>query len=167
MTRKPYSVRIFLQDGDARGVRIVSRSKWSGRCMVIPRACLAEELSRAELGAPGVYLLTGSAMPTGRPALCVGAADPVCHGLEPFILDDLWSTAIIFTCKESSLNLAQYQLIATFLRQLATAADKAEVVNAGCGEQPSLLGPERCAAKNFLDHMLGLYPLFGVTAFES
>ena len=75
MTRKSFSVRIFLQDGCADGVKIVSRSKWSGRGLVIPRSALAAELDRAELKDPGVYLLSAPAAAADRPSLCIGAAD--------------------------------------------------------------------------------------------
>ena len=120
MTGKSFSVRIFLQDGHANGVRIVSRSKWSGRGLVIPRACLAEELGRAELSAPGVYLLTETGVGANRPTLCIGAADPVCDGLARHATDDQsWSMAVVFTCKENNLNLVQCQSLAARLLQLA------------------------------------------------
>lgn len=53
MSRKSFSVRIFLQDGCADGVKIISRSQWSGRGLVIPRSALAAELGRAEHQDPG------------------------------------------------------------------------------------------------------------------
>lgn len=168
MTRKSFSVRIFLQDGHADGVRIVSRSKWSGRGLVIPRAAFAEELGRAELKDPGIYLLVGVTAAADRPALCIGAADPVCAGLAQFgVNGQTWSTAIIFTCKENSLGLPQYQLIDARLLQLAQSADRAEIYSADHCEPPHLSAAESIAAETFLDYVLGLYPLFGVTAFES
>ena len=166
MTGKSFSVRIFLQDGHANGVRIVSRSKWSGRGLVIPRVCLAEELGRTELSTPGVYLLTETGVGADRPTLCIGAADPVCDGLARHATDDQsWSMAVVFTCKENNLNLVQCQSLAARLLQLARGADKAEIINADCSEQPQLSPAESAAAEIFLDHMLGLYPLFGVTVF--
>lgn len=167
MTGKSFSVRIFLQDGHANGVRIVSRSKWSGRGLVIPRVCLAEELGRAELSAPGVYLLTETGVGGDRPTLCIGAADPVCDGLARHATDDQgWSMAVVFTCKENSLNLVQCRSLAACLLQIARSADKAEIISTDCSEQPQLSPAESAAAEIFLDHMLELYPLFGVNVFE-
>jgi len=167
MTGKSFSVRIFLQDGHANGVRIVSRSKWSGRGLVIPRVCLAEQLGRAELSAPGVYLLTETGVGADRPTLCIGAADPVCDGLARYATDDqTWSMAVVFTCKENNLNLVQCQSLAARLLQLARSADKAEIISANRSEQPQLSTAESAAAEIFLEHMLGLYPLFGVSVFE-
>jgi hypothetical protein len=166
MTGKSFSVRIFLQDGHVNGVRIVSRSKWSGRGLVIPRVCLAEELGRVELSAPGVYLLTETGVGADRPTLCIGAADPVCDGLARHATDDqTWSMAVIFTCKENTLNLVQCQSLAARLLQLVRSADKAEIISANCPDQPQLSPAESAVAEIFLDHMLELYPLLGVTVF--
>lgn len=162
---KSFSVRIFLQDGHADGVRVVSRSKWSGRGLVIPRASLAAELGRTELKAPGIYLLSGPDGAKSPPTFLIGAANPVCDGLARCDANhQLWSTAIIFTCKEDGLSFAQCQLIAARLLQLA---GRAAVSDAGVGTPARLNSSQQAAAETFLDHMLGLYPLFGVTAFES
>lgn len=167
MTRKAFSVRIFLQDGCADGVKIVSRSKWSGRGLVIPRSALAAELERVELKAPGVYLLSGPAAAADRPSLCIGAADPVCDGLAQYCADEQgWSTAIIFTCKENCLSFTQCRFIAERLLQLASSADIAAISRIGSGEPVRLSRTESTTAENFLDYMLSLYPLFGVTVFD-
>jgi len=159
MTRKSFSVRIFLQDGSADGVKIVSRSKWSGRGLVIPRSALAAELDRDELKDPGVYLLTGPAAAADRQSLFIDAADPVCDGLAQHCAEEQsWSTAIIFTCKENRLSYVQCRFIAARLLQLAGSA--------GDGEAVPLDSAESSAAENFLDYMLSLYPLFGVTVFD-
>ncbi len=167
MTRKSFSVRIFLQDGCADGVKIISRSKWSGRGLVIPRPALAAELGRAELKDPGVYLLTGIAVAADRSTLLIGAADPVCDGLALSSSDEQsWSTAIIFTCKENSLSIAQYRFIAMRLMQLARSTDKAAISCLGSSESVAQGKAESSTAESFLDYMLSLYPLFGVTAFD-
>jgi len=168
MTGKSFSVRIFLQDGHADGVRIISRSKWSGRGLVIPRASFAEEQDRAELKAAGVYLLAGTGAGADRSTLCIGASDPVCDGLAGYAAaDQPWSTALVFTCKENSLNFAQYQSIAARLLQLSQNAKNAEIISAGHYEVQQLSTTESAAVETFLEYMLGLYPLLGVTAFDS
>ena len=167
MTRKSFSVRIFLQDGCAGGVKVVSRSQWSGRGLVIPRPALAAELGRAELKDPGIYLLTGTAVAEGQPALCIGAADPVCDGLAQYCTEEqCWSNAIIFTCKDNRLSFAQCRFIASRLQQLARSADQPALSPDGGSEAVVLSSAESSAAATFLDYMLGLYPLFGVTVFD-
>jgi len=38
----PFSLRIFVADGDPDGLRIVERSNWVGRALVFPRAAWAQ-----------------------------------------------------------------------------------------------------------------------------
>lgn len=56
---KPFSLRIFVADGDPDGLRLVERSNWVGKAMVFPRALLPKIKQRAELSQTGVYLLLG------------------------------------------------------------------------------------------------------------
>jgi hypothetical protein len=163
---KSFSVRIFLQDGRADGVRVVSRSKWSGRGLVIPRSSLAAELDRAELKDPGVYLLTGHADAANRPSLYIGAADPVCDGLARSSADEQgWATAIVFTSKENRLSFAQCRLIVERLLNLARR-DIVAISRVDSSAPARLDDAASAAAENFLSYMLSLYPLLGVTVFD-
>jgi hypothetical protein len=40
-TSKPFSIRIFMPDGQADGLKIVEKSNWSGRGVVCPSALLS------------------------------------------------------------------------------------------------------------------------------
>ena len=98
MTRKSFSVRIFLQDGCADGVKIVSRSKWSGRGLVSPRSALAAELDRAELKDPGVYLLSAPAAAADEaPAVPEGAT---VHVVATSHLDTQWRWTVRDTIRD-------------------------------------------------------------------
>ena len=55
----PFSIRIFVANGDPDGLRIIERSNWNGRAMVFPRSLLPEVKKREEFGRTGVYLLLG------------------------------------------------------------------------------------------------------------
>ena len=52
----PFSLRIFVADGDPDGLRIVERSNWVGRALVFPRAAWAQPsvATRPELQQTGV-----------------------------------------------------------------------------------------------------------------
>jgi hypothetical protein len=56
---QPFSLRIFVADGDPDGLRIVERSNWIGKALVFPRALLPQVKQRPELAQTGVYLLLG------------------------------------------------------------------------------------------------------------
>ena len=53
----PFSLRIFVADGDPDGLRIVDKSNWIGKALVFPRALLPQVKARPELAQTGVYLL--------------------------------------------------------------------------------------------------------------
>jgi hypothetical protein len=59
MNTTPFSLRIFVADGDPDGLRIVDKSNWIGKALVFPRALLPQVKARPELAQTGVYLLLG------------------------------------------------------------------------------------------------------------
>jgi hypothetical protein len=73
----PFSLRIFVADGDPDGLRLVERSNWIGRAMVFPRTLLPSIKRRAELGQTGVYLLMGPREDGEGELLYVGEGDPI------------------------------------------------------------------------------------------
>lgn len=168
MSPKSFAVRIFLQDGSADGVKIIAKSKWSGRGMVIPRAALPAEQDREELAAPGVYLLVGSAAAGELPPLLIGAADPVAERLgQEAAQQDFWSSAIIFTSKQNPLSHPHIHYLAARLVQLAAQARRARLANPDQPPLPALTAAERADAEAFLAHLLSLCPLLGLRAFEA
>ena len=165
--KKSFSVRIYLQDGHADGVKVVSKSKWAGRCLVIPRSSLSHEKDRQELKAAGVFLLFSHCAARENQTLFIHAADPVGAQLgEVLNQADSWSDAMTFTCKEDSLSLAQYRYIAKRLFALANNSTKAQLSDTDTPRYKSLPEHDIDAAEIFLAHILSLCPLLGLVAFE-
>ena len=168
MTPKSFSVRVYCQDGHADGVKIIAKSKWSGRALVIPRASLPSEINRAELNAPGVYVLVGPALGVDLPTIYVGAADPVCCDLEQHSSrNDLWEWCIVFASKANSLSVAHVQYLQSRLMTLAQEAKRANLENVDDLNLPEFSATELVDIESFLNHMLTICPLFGLYAFEN
>lgn len=168
MTPKSFSVRFFLQDGHADGVKIISKSKWSGRGLVIPRSSLPAEKTRKELNAPGVYILVGPSAEGDLPTIYIGKADPICRDLEQHDFQkNFWTWAVVFTSKDNSLNQAHIQHLEARLVQLAQDAKRANFDNLNSPQSPALAEAELAYAETFLAHMLSICPLLGLTAFEN
>ncbi len=57
----PFSLRIFVADGDPDGLRIVDRTNWNGKARVFPRAAWTQPSVAAMPGLQqmGMYLLLG------------------------------------------------------------------------------------------------------------
>lgn len=167
MTPKSFSVRIFLQDGHAGGVKIIAKSKWSGRGLVIPRSSFPEENNRDELNAPGVYVLVGPANKDDLPTIYIGAADPVCAALQEHDCQtDFWSWTFVFASKDGSLTHTHFQYLEARLMHLARDAKRANLDNWNNPELPKLSADELTSVESFLEHILSVCPVLGLSVFE-
>ena len=72
----PFSLRIFVADGDPDGLRVVERSNWIGKALIFPRALLPKVKQRDELGQTAVVLLLGPRDDGEGEKLCIGEGDP-------------------------------------------------------------------------------------------
>jgi hypothetical protein len=94
MPGDPYTIRIFVPDGDPEGVRIISRLNWTGEGIVFPREKWPETKSRSAFGNPGVYILVGlvGGEDDDLPTVYVGEGDGIRDRIEShFKLKDFWS----------------------------------------------------------------------------
>jgi hypothetical protein len=55
----PYTIRIFVPDGNPEGLRIIDRMNWTGLGVAFPREEWPKIKQRAEFGRAGVYILNG------------------------------------------------------------------------------------------------------------
>ena len=164
----PFSLRIFVADGDPDGLRIVDKSNWIGKALVFPRALLPQVKARSELAQTGVYLLLGPRPDGEGDMLYVGEGDPIRPRLEShYAQKDFWTRAIGFTTTTAGqLNKAHVQFLESRLIALARAAKRMPLDNANQPAEPSLSEADLADMEVFLGHMLGMLPVLGVHAFE-
>lgn len=163
----PFSLRIFVADGDPDGLRIVDKSNWIGKALLFPRALLPQVKARPELAQTGVYLLLGPRPDGEGDMLYVGEGDPIRPRLEShYAQKDFWTRAIGFTTTGGQLNKAHVQFLESRLIALARAAKRLPLDNANQPAEPSLSEADRADMEVFLGHMLGMLPVLGVHAFE-
>lgn len=164
---KPFSLRIFVVDGDPDGLRLVERSNWVGKAMIFPRALLSRIKQRAELAQTGVYLLLGPRDDGEGEMLYVGEGDPVLPRLQDhFTKKDFWNRAVCFVAAPGQLNKAHVQFLEASLIRLARAAKRLPLDNANQPAEPSLSEADCADMQVFLENMLGMLPVLGVHAFE-
>ena len=168
MTSTPFSLRIFVADGDPDGLRIVDKSNWIGKALMFPRALLPQVKARPELAQTGVYLLLGPRPDGEGDMLYVGEGDPILPRLQDHqAKKDFWTRAIGFTTTTAGqLNKAHVQFLESRLIALARAAKRLPLDNANQPAEPSLSEADRADMEVFLGHMLGMLPVLGVHAFE-
>ncbi|MEJ1363746.1 MAG: GIY-YIG nuclease family protein [Candidatus Sedimenticola sp. (ex Thyasira tokunagai)] len=109
----PFSIRIFVANGDPDGLRIIERSNWSGRAVVFPRSLLPEVKKREEFERTGIYLLLGPSDDGEGETLYIGEGDPVRPRLEShYSQKDFWNRGIFFvTGQAAALNKAHVQYL--------------------------------------------------------
>lgn len=164
---KPFSLRIFVADGDPDGLRIVERSNWIGKAVVFPRALLPRVKLREEFAQTGVYLLIGPREDGEGEMLYVGEGDPVRPRLEShYAQKDFWNRAVFFVAGPGQLNKAHVQYLEAQLIQRAKAAKRMPLDNGNQPGVPSLSEADLADMRVFLDNVLGILPVIGVHAFE-
>jgi hypothetical protein len=163
----PFSLRIFVADGDPDGLRVVERSNWIGKALMFPRALLPRVKGRDELGQTGVYLLLGPREDGEGEMLYVGEGDPIRPRLEShYAKKDFWTRAVCFVAAAGQLNKAHVQFLEAQLIARAKAAKRLPLDNANSPAEPSLSEADRADLQVFLRNMLGMLPVLGVHAFE-
>ncbi len=166
-SHQPFSLRIFVADGDPDGLRIVERSNWIGRAVVFPRSLLPAVKKRNEFAQAGVYLLIGPREDGEGDMLYVGEGDPVGPRLEShYAKKDFWSRAVFFVAGPGQLNKAHVQFLEAQLIQKAKAAKRMPLDNVNQPCEPTLSEADEADMQVFLDNLLGILPVIGIHAFE-
>jgi len=165
---RPFSLQIFLPQGDPAGLRVVEKSLWTGRGLVFPRASFPAVKSRKEFERPGVYVLVGPDEAGDNPTIYVGQGDLVRLRLEQHYANkDFWTWAVAFVSKDEWLNTARAQYLEAGLLQRARETRRAKLDNQNSPRPPALAEAERADAESFLADVLSLLPVLGLTVFES
>ena len=164
----PFSIRIFVANGDPDGLRIIERSNWNGKVMVFPRTLLPEIKKREEFGRTGVYLLLGPREDGEGELIYIGEGDPVRPRLENhFSKKDFWNRGVFFvTGQEGALNKAHVQYLEARLIELAHAAKRLPLDNQNHPKRSTLNEADQADMEVFLGHILQILPLLGISAFE-
>jgi hypothetical protein len=165
--KPPFSLRIFVADGDPDGLRVVERSNWIGKALIFPRALLPKVKQRDELGQTGVYLLLGPRDDGEGEKIYIGEGDPIRPRLEShYAQKDFWTRAVCFVAAPGQLNKAHVQFLEANLVRLAKAAKRMPLDNGNAPAEPTLSEADRADMLVFLANMLGMLPVLGVQAFE-
>lgn len=163
----PFSLRIFVADGDPDGLRIVERSNWIGKAIVFPRTLLPVVKQRNEFNQTGVYLLIGPREDGEGEMLYIGEGDPIRPRLEShYAQKDFWNRAVFFVAGPGQLNKAHVQFLEARLIQLARVAKRMPLDNANQPGEPTLSEADAADMGVFLDNLLGILPVIGIPAFE-
>jgi hypothetical protein len=78
MNTTPFSLRIFVADGDPDGLRIVEKSNWIGKALVFPRALLRQVKAQLQLAQTGERFRWRRRLSSFASVLIAGCAELMC-----------------------------------------------------------------------------------------
>jgi len=161
------SIHMFLPSGTAEGIKILEISNWVGRAVAGPRSRFDELRRRPEFARTGVYVLTGQADPNGFPTVYVGEGDPVANRLiSHYKQKDFWSALVFFSSKDDNLNKAHVQYLEARLVNLAKEAKRCVLDNSNVPQLPSISEMDTAMLRSFLDQMLLVFGVLGMSVFQ-
>lgn len=168
MKRDPYTIRIFVEDGDPEGVRLIDQMNWTGQGIAFPRDKWAEIRTRKYFDYPGVYILVGyGPNDDDLPRIYVGEGDGVRSRIDSHAKGkDFWHSAMVFVSTNMGLNKAHVQWLEYALLQQAKEVGACHLDNGNEPVEPALTPSDRADTKRFLAEILQILPLAGLRAFE-
>lgn len=168
MDGDPFTIRIFVVDGDPDGVRLIDRMNWTGVGVVFPRERWPTARTRAELTRTGVYVLVGyKEGDEDLPTLYIGEGDAVRDRIDSHAqTKDFWEYGYAFTTSNNGLNKAHVRWLERELIQQAKKAGRSKLDNGTAPPEPPLSEAERADSRAFLNEILQVLPIMGLRAFE-
>lgn len=165
--QRPFSITIFVPDGDPDSLRFVEKSNWTGLGVVFNRTNYKQVVIQEEFNKTGVYVLVGSSDEGGLPTIYIGEGDPVKERLNKHHREkDFWDSAVFFVTKDNSLNKAHVQHLEARLLELAHAAKQCKIDNSQRPLAPTLSKSQTADVESFLLDVLSIFPLLGLGVFE-
>jgi hypothetical protein len=128
------SIRIFLVDGIASGLRTAELGLSTIKALVVPRTSLSAAAKRPEVQRTGIYILIGrDSDKPGVSKIYFGEGDTVLTRLSAHDKDlekDFWEEAVVFVSKDENLTKAHGRFLEARLINLAQQAKRCTVINA-------------------------------------
>lgn len=168
MKADPFTIKIFVPDGDPEGVRIVELMNWTGKGIVFPRVEWQKTRLRDEFKQAGIYILAGQTEDEDLPTLYIGQTDVLRDRLDSHeSKKDFWDRAMVFVSSNNTLNRGHITWLEYALVQHAEAIGQCQLANDTRPKEPSLSESEKADTQSFLKQVLQILPLVGLRALET
>lgn len=161
------TIHLYLTDGRPSGIRVVEKDNWSGIGIDSSRADLPVAKTRPEFDRCGVYLLVGEEESGGLPTLYVGEANELGGRISAHASrTDFWTRLVLFTDKDGSLNKAHAKHLEARLCAIGWSVKRCELKNVVPPRLPNLSDSDKDFAERFLQEMLIVLPVIGISSFQ-
>lgn len=163
----PFTIRIYVPEGDPEGIRIIDRLSSTGIFFAFPRDKWTMLKSRPELKGAGIYILSGYSNPEDElPTVYIGQADTVFNRIESHTKNkDFWDKAVVFV-SANKINSTHAKWLEYALIKRINEAGRSNIENSTSPLEPTISEAEKAEMQVFLTEILQTLPLVGLRAFE-
>lgn len=123
------TVKLFLPQGDPKGLRTAEVSNWTGKAIAAPRSEFKELLQRIELLNSGIYFLIGVDPETDEAMAYIGEAEVIRDRIKSHTDKDFWIQIVVFVSKDENLTKAHIRYLEGRLIAIALAAGRVKLFN--------------------------------------
>lgn len=164
---KPYTIRLFVPNGDPNTIKIIDKMNWTGVGLEISRESWPEHRERRELEQAGVYILFGYKEDDDLPTLYIGQGDGVKDRIDSHEKNkEFWDKALIFVSSNAGLNRAHITWLEWALINRAKETGRCKLDNNVVPTEPVLTESEKADTREFLNEILSILPLVEIKVFE-
>ncbi len=161
---KPTTIKLFLIEGDPKGLRTAQLSNWSGKSVAGPRSRLEDLRKREESKKPGVYMLIGKNDETGNNQIYIGETELIESRLVQHLEKEFWNQVVFFISKDENLTKSHIKYLENHLILSAKKANRYNVENSN-SSGAKLPEEDRAEMDEFFENILRLSPIMGIEAF--
>lgn len=163
----PFTIRIFMPEGDPEGIRIIDRLSSTGMFLTFPRNKWSTIRNRSELRGAGIYVLSGYSNPEDElPTIYIGQADTVSSRIEQHMkTKEFWDMAVVFV-SDNKINATHAKWLEHALIKRLIDAGRSKVENGNSPLEPTISEAEKAEMNVFLNEIYQTLPLVGLRAFE-
>jgi hypothetical protein len=158
----PFTIHVFSTNGDPEGIRIISKTNWSGVAVAFPRELVNEVVKEEYAQQPGTYILAGN---LAEETIYIGEADPVGVRLKQHLQKDWWTWGVFFV-DTHGLGKTEVQFLESELVRIAHSTGNAILMNRNVPNAPHMTRQSKAAAEVFLNEILLILPMIGLRAFS-
>jgi len=166
-TNKPYTIRLFMPEGNPETFKIIDKMNWTGLGLEIARESWKTNRARKELDQAGIYILIGYQEGDELPTVYVGQGDGVKGRIDSHEKNkEFWDKVLVFVSSNGGLNRAHITWLEWALIQKAKSTKRCKLDNNATPNEPVLTESEKADTEEFLNEVLSILPLVEVKVFD-
>ena len=164
---KPYTIRLFVPEGDPSSLKIIDKMNWTGIGLEISREAWQKQKNRKELNQAGIYILFGYREDSDLPTIYIGQGDGIKNRIDAHEKNkEFWDKTFVFVSSNGGLNRAHITWLEWALIQRAVITGRCELDNNVTPNEPVLTESEKADTQEFLNEILSILPLVEIRVFE-